>query len=116
MAKEAIGVEKGNRAVPPLQVTRFQVFFAARFEVREGVQLARAIPTLLGEPDLIPAKKVGTQKIRIVGIEDELGAVGIPLRIVEQADYLDGEQRMEAVVQLVDAQQAAAIEGAKDRG
>ena len=78
-----------------------------------------AIRALLGEPDLIPADEPIAGRIAedggVVRVEHELGATRVGLRILEQADQLRDQGRVETGVEFVREQDRAVDERLNDR-
>ena len=94
-------------------------FLLTRIEVREGVQASGAIRALLGEPDLITANRPIAGRIAedggVVRVEHELGATRVGLRILEQADQLRNQGRVETGVEFVREQDGAVGKCFNDR-
>src|SRR5687767_1247848 len=80
--------QERDGAVTTLKVAELEVLFFARVEVGKRVEMRRAGSILLGEPHLIAPQRGlvenAAEQVGVVRREDELGALGILFRVVEQ--------------------------------
>lgn len=87
-------------------------------EVGERIEVRRAGVVLLGEPDLIAAEHRladdGTEQVSVVRREHQLRAVWILRRIIEHSHDAERKRRVQARLQLIDAQQASTAQRIDD--
>jgi hypothetical protein len=67
-----------------------------------GVEAGLLLAVLLDEPDLIAAQQAAVKDAGVVGGEDQLRAMRVGGRVMEQAEKVAHQRRLQAGVEFVD--------------
>ena len=107
--------EGWHRTVATVQIALRERLLFARAVVTERVEPRAACAVLLGEPDLVTPEQPRVEHSRVVGVHNKLRTMRVGFRAVKQLHQTAHQQRVQAIVDLIDRQHLPTLQRQNDR-